>query len=149
MFHHYGKPKVIPDFLTEDEIEYIKQASINKFRPSLIGKGNVNPNIRNSETVMLKLEDPIVKRVAKRCTDLINKPVINCEKLNVTRYREGGYYTHHQDANDLNQNNIRLYTFIIALNDDYEGGETIFPLLNKSYKLSKGDAIFFHTVDTY
>jgi len=46
-------------------------------------------------------------------------------------------------------NNKRLYTIMIALNDDYEGGETIFPLLNKSYKLSKGDAIFFHTVDTY
>ena len=43
--------------------------------------------------------------------------------------------------------NKRLYTFIIALNDEYEGGETAFPYLNEKYKLNAGDALFFHTLD--
>jgi len=30
-----------------------------------------------------------------------------------------------------------MYTFIIALNDEYEGGETVFPNIRKQYRLEK------------
>jgi prolyl 4-hydroxylase len=42
-----------------------------------------------------------------------------------------------------------MYTVILALNDEYEGGETEFPNLKKKYKLKAGDALFFHTLDNY
>ena len=42
-----------------------------------------------------------------------------------------------------------MYTFILALNDGYRGGETTFPNLNKSYKLNAGDVLFFDTLDNY
>jgi len=45
--------------------------------------------------------------------------------------------------------NKRMYTVILALNDDYEEGETEFPNIQKKYKLNKGDALFFHTLDNY
>ena len=44
---------------------------------------------------------------------------------------------------------MRIYTFILALNDGYDGGETEFPNLNKSYKLKAGDALFFDTLNNY
>jgi predicted 2-oxoglutarate/Fe(II)-dependent dioxygenase YbiX len=152
MFHYYIEPKVIPDLLTEDEIEYIKKESINKFNPSTIDRGGKHVNdesVRKSETAWLSTEDPIIRSVVRRCVGLTNKPFENAEKLQVLRYTEGGHYQLHQDVIKTMDNNKRLYTIMIALNDDYEGGETIFPLLNKSYKLSKGDAIFFHTLDNY
>ena len=150
MFHYYIEPKVIPNLLTEDEIEYIKKESINKFAPSRIGfHGIVDDNLRKSESAFLESNDPVVNSVVRRCVGLTNKPFENAERLQVLRYTEGGHYQLHQDVIKTMDNNKRLYTIMIALNDDYEGGETIFPLLNKSYKLSKGDAIFFHTVDNY
>ena len=42
-----------------------------------------------------------------------------------------------------------MYTFILALNDTYEGGETVFPNLGEEYKLGAGDALFFDTLDNY
>ena len=45
--------------------------------------------------------------------------------------------------------NPRLYTFILALNDEYDGGETSFPNLKSEYRLHAGDALFFDTLDNY
>ena len=154
MFNYYIEPKVIPDFLTEDEIEYIKKESINKLIPSgvfdnLHGEYNNDRSIRNSDSTSLEFGDPIVDNVIRRCVGLTNKPFINCEELQVTRYKPGGFYTPHQDAEPAYYINRRLYTILIALNDDYEGGETSFPNLNIKYKLKKGDALFFHTLDNY
>ena len=151
MFHYYIEPKVIPNLLTEYEIEYIKKESINKFVPSRIGfNGIVDDNLRKSETAMLELyDDPIVNSVVRKCVSLTNKPFENAERLQVLRYTEGGHYQFHQDVPTTNDINKRLYAVIIALNDDYEGGETMFPNLDIKYKLKKGGALFFHTVDNH
>ena len=151
MFHYYIEPKVIPNLLTEYEIEYIKKESINKFVPSRIGfNGIVDDNLRKSETAMLELyDDPIVNSVVRKCVSLTNKPFENAERLQILRYTEGGHYQFHQDVIETMDNNKRLYTIMIALNDDYEGGETSFPNLDIKYKLKKGDALFFHTVDNH
>jgi hypothetical protein len=148
MFNYYIEPKVIPDLLTEDEIEYIKKESINKFTPSTIGDGVVDDYFRKSETAYLESNDPIVNSVIRKCVSLINKPFENAERLQVLRYKEGGRYEYHQDV-CYQDKNKRLYTFIIALNDDYEGGETSFPNLNVEYKLKKGGALFFYTLDNH
>ena len=153
MFHYYIEPKVIPDFLTEDEIEYIKKESINNLSPSIIsddlnnGENCNDRNVRDSDSTWLDLDDPIVSRVVRRCVGLTNKPFTNCEWLQVIRYKLGGFYKTHQDVEPIGYTNRRLYTIMIALNDNYEGGETIFPNLNIKYKLKKGSALFFHTVD--
>ena len=149
MFHYYIEPKVIPDFLTEDEIEYIKKESINKLEPSKVGDhAAISHDIRKSETAMIELHDPIIISVARKCAGLTNKPITHCEKLQVCRYKEGGHFSHHHDVGQKDIDSVRLYTFIIALND-YEGGETEFPELNVEYKLKKGDALFFHTLDNH
>jgi hypothetical protein len=40
-----------------------------------------------------------------------------------------------------------VLTFLLSLNDDYEGGETQFPILNKLYRGRKGNALFFWNVE--
>ena len=68
--------------------------------------------------------------------------------MQVLRYTPGGHYAPHQDILE-NETNPRMYTFIFALNDDYEGGETEFPKIGKKFKLEKGDVLFFDTLDNY
>ena len=40
-----------------------------------------------------------------------------------------------------------MVTFLLYLNDDYEGGETCFPRISWQHKGRKGDAMFFWNVD--
>ena len=145
----YPKPVVIENFLSENERIHIKQEAKSKLHVSTVDKDRrVDEQIRKSETAWLSTEDPIVRSVVERCVSRTDRPIENCEQLQVLRYTEGGHYNPHQDV-FYQDKNKRLYTFIIALNDEYEGGETAFPYLNEKYKLNAGDALFFHTLDNY
>ena len=145
----YPKPVVIENFLSENERIHIKQEAKSKLQVSTVDKDRrVDEQIRKSETAWLSTEDPIVRSVVERCVSRTDRPIENCEQLQVLRYKEGGHYNPHQDV-FYQDKNKRLYTFIIALNDEYEGGETAFPYLNEKYKLNAGDALFFHTLDNY
>tara|TARA_R110001592_G_scaffold340645_1_gene628979 strand:- start:51 stop:593 length:543 start_codon:yes stop_codon:yes gene_type:complete len=144
MFHYYIKPEVIPNLLTEDEIEYIKKESIDKLKPS---STVCSEHVLVSEFCRLPF-CPIIRSIVERCLSRIDRPIENCEELQVVRYKLGGFMVPHQDVFDQDKNK-RLYTFIIALNDDYEGGETSFPNLDVKYKLKKGSVLFFHTLDNY
>ena len=148
MFHYYIEPKVIPDLLTEDEIEYLKKESIDKLEPSTVNKDTIVKSIRISESVWLESSDPIIKNIMKKCISRIDEPIGHCEDLQVVRYKSGGYYKPHHDSHPT-WKNPRIYTFIMALNDEYEGGETSFPKLNIKFKFKKGDCLFFHNFDNY
>lgn len=146
----YQKPRVIPNFISDEEINHIKKEAESKFSISTVAANRtIDKTTRDSETAWLDLEDPVVNRVAERCVSLTDRPLKNCERLQVLRYGSGGFYNPHQDTFSDTEENKRMYTIILALNDDYEEGETIFPNLRRKYKLRKGDALFFHTLDNY
>tara|TARA_B110000444_G_scaffold87434_1_gene82656 strand:- start:20919 stop:21515 length:597 start_codon:yes stop_codon:yes gene_type:complete len=145
----YPDPTVIDNFLSESERRHIIQEASIKLETSMISRDKqINESIRKSETAWLNKEDPVVKGVIQRCLKYTDRPFENCEKLQVVRYKPGGHYKPHQDA-FKDDKNVRIYTFILALNDGYDGGETEFPNLNKSYKLKAGDALFFDTLNNY
>jgi|TARA_B110000977_G_scaffold129135_1_gene164708 alkylated DNA repair dioxygenase AlkB len=145
----YPDPTVIENFLSESERRHIIQEASIKLETSMISRDKqINESIRKSETAWLNKEDPVVKGVIQRCLKYTDRPFENCEKLQVVRYKPGGHYKPHQDA-FKDDKNMRIYTFILALNDGYDGGETEFPNLNKSYKLKAGDALFFDTLNNY
>ena len=145
----YQKPRVFHNFLTPEERNHIMSKAEKKLKPSVVSENRVlDESVRKSETAWLSREDPVVDTVIRRCLKYIDRPIENCERLQVLRYKPGGYYMPHFDSiND--GNNPRLYTFILALNDEYEGGETAFPNLGNEYKLNAGDALFFDTLDNY
>jgi prolyl 4-hydroxylase len=79
----------------------------------------------------------------------------NQEPTNVLHYAPGQEFLPHFDsldsgvahfARDLEINGQRALTFLIYLNDDYEGGETAFPRLNWKHKGAKGDGLMFWNV---
>lgn len=144
----YREPVVIENFISKDECLYIIKKAESSLHTSTVGKSRqVDENIRKSSTAWLKKDDPVVNNIINRCLRHVDRPIENCENLQVLRYKPGGHYKPHQDA--FMDDNNRLYTFILALNDDYEGGETVFPNINKTYKLSAGSALFFDTLDNY
>lgn len=158
----YKKPRVYRDFITEEERQHIMERAKKNFKPSRVNGDNKKDidtsKIRVSDTAWLDPNnDPVVKRVMKRCLGKCDRPLRNCEHLQVVRYRPGGYYRPHHDAcmlragcREYNQlANQRMFTFLIALNDDYEGGTTSFPNLNKTYKLNAGDVLKFHNLNNY
>lgn len=144
----YREPTVVKNLLSDEERAHIIKEATPMLHASTVKKARVvEENVRKSETAWLSMRDPIVRDVMERCIRHTDRPLQNCEQLQVLRYKPGGYYVPHQDA--FIEKNMRMYTFILALNDDYEGGETVFPYLNKSYKLEAGDALFFDTLDNY
>jgi prolyl 4-hydroxylase len=117
--------------------------------PSTISKAfDLDDTTRKSETAWLTTDDPIVEKIIDRCLKQVDRPKRNCESLQVLRYKPGGFYKPHQDA-FANDKNKRMFTFILALNDGYEGGETVFPNIKQRYTLKMGDALFFNTLDNY
>jgi prolyl 4-hydroxylase len=145
----YPKPRVYHNFITPEERQHIIKKSEEILGPSSVSENRiVDDSVRKSETAWLDRSDPVVDTVVQRCLKNTDRPIINCERLQVLKYKPGGFYQPHQDSNrqDINP---RMYTFILALNDEYEGGETVFPNLGKTYKLKAGDALFFDTLDNY
>ena len=149
MLPRYPKPIIIKNFLSENERIHIKQEAESKLKVSTVAKNKkVDEKIRKSETAWLTTEDPIIKSIVERCVSHTDRPIENCEQLQVLRYKPGGYYKPHQDV-FYEDKNKRVHTFILALNDEYEGGETSFPNIKEKYKLRAGDALFFDTLDNY
>jgi len=154
----YVKPNVYHNLITEDERDHIIKIARDKLKTSTVAEDvdkRVDNKVRVSETAFLSHKnDPIVERVMRRCLKNCDRPLCNCESLQVVRYKPGGFYIPHQDAftgdyGSKHTKNNRKYTFLVALNDDYEGGETEFPNLNKKYKLEAGDVLKFNNLDNY
>lgn len=83
-------------------------------------------------------------------------PVPAMERPIVLHYRPGQEFMPHHDyldpaapgyAKDMRERGQRVLTFLLCLNDDYEGGETEFPILGKRFKGRKGNALFFWNVE--
>lgn len=73
----------------------------------------------------------------------------------VLRYAGGEEFPTHADfldpsqpenAENIRREGQRIISFQVFLNDDYEGGETEFPNIEKRFKGKKGDAIFWWNV---
>ena len=145
----YHEPRVVKNLLTHEECDYIMEQASKRLAPSTVSHDKVvDDGIRKSETAWLDRKDPLVRSVMERCIGMTDRPIENCEKLQVLRYTPGGFYKPHQDC-FKDDKNRRMHTCIIALTDDYEGGATVFPNLKKEYRLRKGDMLFFDCLNDW
>ncbi len=79
-------------------------------------------------------------------------PLSNMEATAVLHYAAGEESTNHFDfvspeisgyAEEIASNGQRVMTFLVYLNDDYEGGRTDFPELELAHKGRRGEGLFF------
>lgn len=149
LYPEYHQPRIYKGFISHEVCDYIIKNATPKLETSVVSMDKtVNDNIRKSETAWLGPEDPIIKSVMQNCVSKTDRQIKNCERLQVLRYVPGGFYKPHQDAFS-DDKNMRMHTCIIALNDDYNGGETEFPEIGKKYKLKKGDMLLFDTLNDW
>ena len=83
-------------------------------------------------------------------------PVAAMEQPIVLHYLPGQQFEPHHDyldaaapgyAKDIADRGQRVLTLLLCLNDDYEGGETHFPMLGRRFRGRKGNALFFWNVE--
>lgn len=106
-------------------------------------------NIAESDMVLMLLRERICATAAI--------PRVALESSSVLHYSPGECFEPHFDfldpavlayARDIQANGQRVATFLVYLNEDYEGGETDFPDLGWRHKGRKGDALLFWNVTT-
>ena len=103
---------------------------------------------RKSLVTLVDEEDDVIKKVKKKIVKSFGLSNDGMEKFQLQKYPEGGYYKEHFDAKS--EDNFqkdesfsqRKYSIIIYLNDDFSGGETIFPK-NISVKPLQGRLLLF------
>ena len=100
--------------------------------------------------------DVVVLLVRMRIAASIGVPVAALEPSQVLHYNVGEAFALHHDYLDPNEPGFvadiqargqRIVTFLIYLNDGYEGGETDFPALGLRHRGAAGDALYFGNID--
>lgn len=149
----------IPNFLTHEECDNIITESTGQLFPSRVYSESddvLSTSMRQSNQCWLDDSYNCAKLVSDKVTNYTKTNKNKQEQLQVVQYTKGGFFNPHYDACDGNSEYCkrmdgsmgpRLYTVLIYLNDDFEGGETVFPKINKIVKPEKGKAVLFKNVD--
>jgi prolyl 4-hydroxylase len=145
--------RLFPGLFTADECDFLIERSAPALQPSLVidpqtGRQVPNP-VRTSDAVGFPLvaESPAIHALCRRLAEASQTHVKAGEPLQVLRYRPGQQYRPHFDAVG-DGDNQRVLTFLVYLNDDYEGGETEFMAIGLKVKGSKGDGLLFRNADS-
>ncbi len=87
---------------------------------------------------------------------ITGRPELAMEIPKVLHYQPGETFAEHYDyltpdepafAQELAQRGQRAHTFLVYLNEGFEGGETAFPELDIAFRGNTGDALLFTNVD--
>jgi prolyl 4-hydroxylase len=127
---------------TDQSKELIEIAERHLIKMTTLGKETEGYRSAQGTWVDKNLELSIyIKSIISDCANL---PIENMENLHIVKYQVGGEYKEHHDfffPNEdyyerecTNRGGQRLKSALIYLNDDFEGGETHFPKLNKIIK---------------
>ena len=146
------------DFVGAAACAWLIERTRQRLRRALIYSGTAVGDIKhemrtNSAAVChlghMDLVNVVVQyRVAAAC----RVPVDNLEGPTVLHYAVGEQITDHTDfinprmaryAEEIANRGERCYTLLTYLNDDYDGGETDFPLLGVRHKARRGDGLLF------
>jgi hypothetical protein len=101
--------------------------------------------------------DLVTLLVQARIGATLGVPVQVMEAMQVLHYKVGQQFAPHFDhldvsvpgyAADVQRRGQRIATFLLYLNEGFEGGETQFPTIGLTYRGRRGDALYFANVDT-
>lgn len=144
---------VIKNFLTPEECDnYINFSNTKEFEEAKIniqGAQIMNKGVRNNDRLLF-FDTELAKKIWKRVQPFVPEKMglykafgLN-EMFRVYRYTKGQRFKMHRDGSyQRNESECSFFSFIIYLNDDFEGGETEFRKLS-TVKPEKGSALIFH-----
>jgi hypothetical protein len=154
--------RVVEGFASPQECDWLIALARDRLNPAWVwdpatGEGRPDPN-RTNRALDLRLGqmDVVVQVVRARIAAASNLPLPVFEPAQIMRYQVGEEFRPHHDFLDpahgghgpqLARFGQRIATFLIYLNDDFEGGETVFPKTGFRYRGRRGDALLFANVD--
>jgi hypothetical protein len=161
LYENNNNERIINDNLCEEIIDFFDKYPIKRTERWESGQ-NVNCKFIKLEECCCNPDD-VIKIKAKELDDRLFKSINQAVTIMTLKYdiRAGddcGYCIRkiygptrdHKDGlqvnninNVLPNNKIRVYSLIIALNDDYDGGEIYFRNQGFKHKLKKGEIIVF------
>lgn len=143
---------VFPALFSDAECDFLTEVALPLLQPSKVvdpitGKLAANP-VRTSDAAAFFLiaESPAIHALCKRLARASGTNVKQGEPLQVLRYLPGQEYRPHFDALGRTENQ-RILTFLVSLNDGYDGGATRFMKTGLAVKGRKGDALLFRNAD--
>ncbi len=150
--------RVFPNFATPSACAWL----IEQARPGLkraliydpVGGKDIADHMRTNSAAGFDLmhADVVQAAVQWRMSIAVGVPVAHMEGPTVLHYAVGEQITNHYDfvnpripnyQAEIEKRGQRIVTFLVYLNDDYEGGETDFATLGLRYHGAKGNGIFF------
>jgi prolyl 4-hydroxylase len=138
--------RMFEGLLTEQECGYLIAAA-GEFEPSMVydpAGQLVRDTIRTSDgaTFHWDIEDPAIHAINRRLAAASRTAYDAGEALQVLRYAPGQQYRPHFDWVGSAPNQ-RLWTALVYLNDDYEGGATAFVRTDIEVRGKTGDVLLF------
>ena len=150
--------RVLPDFVTDPVCEWLIEQARPELKRALIydpvGGENIADHMRTNSAAGFDLmhADLVQIAVQTRMSATTGVHVHNMEGPTVLHYAPGEQITNHYDfvnpripnyQSEIERRGQRIVTFLVYLNDDYEGGETDFPDLGLRYHGARRGGIFF------
>lgn len=142
---------LVKNFFTPEQCEELIEIGSEYLEPSRVGGPNdttmINRNTRSSFTTMLSdvSQHPAVIEAISQIDKTYGHPHLNSNPLQLNRYRVGEEFKAHYDYHDpvlqaarIEREGQRTWTFLIYLNEDFEGGTTDFPELKYSIVPERG-----------
>lgn len=146
-------------FVPAEVCEWLIDRSRGKFVPAMLFDGitaNFHADRTNSDFAFDVVEgDVVLALVRERIANLTRLPTPTMEPPQIFHYAVGQEIKAHFDflrpgdgsAYGGGYEGERICTFLIYLNDDYEGGELEFTHIGLKHRGRVGDAVFFANVD--
>ena len=138
--------------ICKEIIEYIDENSIKEYL--IVPDTNVKAmtvlyvNLKKNKKIMSHLDNAVNTLISKLSNTVKNSVEITgrCHYQLRKIYGPTKYHIDRttEDYNEyVNSKKLRVFSVILAFNDDYEGGELCFPVQNCETKLKQGQAIAF------
>jgi prolyl 4-hydroxylase len=154
--------RIIENFATPEECDWLMARAHGRLGPAMVldqqtGREASHPD-RTNKAIELNAAamDVVIQVIRARIAAATNLPLPVFEPAQIMHYSVGEEFRPHYDfltddaegwAAQLERYGQRIATFLLYLNDDFEGGETDFPAIGLSHRGGKGDALFFANVD--
>ncbi len=147
--------RLFPALFNSAECAYLIRTAEPVLAPSVVvdpysGRQVPNP-VRTSSGAAFPFvdENPAIHALNRRLAAASGTDVRAGEPLQVLRYAPGEQYHRHSDAlPGVAPSQQRVLTFLVYLNEDYEGGGTAFPSAGLEVRGRIGDGLLFRNAST-
>jgi hypothetical protein len=147
----------VPDFASTAECQWLIDAAAPRLdRAGVYNNATgVDPGRTNRSALFsFANADLIVEMIRQRIANQLKAPLACLEMSQVLHYQIGQEFVLHCDFLDpqmmreeIARNGQRVATVLIYLNEEFEGGETGFPMLGINHRGKTGDLLVFGSVD--